>query len=457
LHPNTGNLEPTSATALVQEVSGSPSEQLRVHASGQVLSLQASAAGLRPQSYTTNPWQFQVVASIDAPLVSRPGRDGQAEDKAAVQATHITFRDKYVFVSYGFRGDERLGALDVFELPAAPDVTPRLLTTVFFQDMDANAVTVDRFGKLLVIGNRQPGTWSTSGRPAAMVQLSPKWTDGHWQAEFFKNARGQIEAPTFEMPGWAGNDIVNFGPMAIVSGGNERCYVRPEAPLDTGGISFVTNGTSNPHQTAVGLEVFQSFCNAQAMGISAANGTLATLKGGLKGELSLYQLDTKALSAAEMAKASKLITRIEVGSVGALGGKNRIEIHDGLVWVALGESDVKAFRTDGSSSTPVYNLDTFGAANRNEDWIANGTAISDGLIYAAYGAGGLHIATLPNAAPGCGCDAVQPRDVPSSTPTINLPWNGSLDLGGSANFVEVHNGLIFVATHNGLKVIKRIN
>jgi hypothetical protein len=459
--PTESNTQQATSVASVRELGD---ETARVHESNQVLGLQVGTRGLAAQgtgargigarSYAAQPWQFQVVASIDPPKVQAIG-DTEA---LSVQATHIAFRDNYMFVSYGFRGDKMLGALDVFEL-SDTQAAPRLLTSIAFQDMDANAVTVDRFGKILVIGNRQPGKWSTTGRPASMVQLSPKWNDAQWQAEFFKNAQGQIDAPTFEMPGWSGNDIVNFGPMAIVSGGNESCYVRPDAPLDTGGISFVTNGTSNPHQSKVGLEVFESFCNAQAMGLSARSGAMATLKGGLQGELKIYALNTKALTASEMAKTSTFKTKFEVGPVGTLGGKNRINVHGNLIWVALGESEVKAFRADGSSSVPVYSLDTKDATTRNEDWMANGTTIADGLIYAAYGAGGLHVAQLPAEAASvdCACDAVQAREVTDPAQTINIPWNGWLDLGGSANFVETHGNLIFVADGaDGLKVIKRI-
>jgi hypothetical protein len=450
------NTQQATSAATVRELAD---QTARVHESNQVLGLQVAARGLGTQglgarSYTAQPWQFQVVASIDSPKVQALGET----EALSVQATHIAFRDKYMFVSYGFRGDKMLGALDVFEL-SETQAAPRLLTSIAFQDMDANAVTVDRFGKVLVIGNRQPGKWSGTGRPVAMVQLSPKWNDAQWQAEFFKNAQGQIDAPTFEMPGWSGNDIVNFGPMAIVSAGNESCYVRPDAPLDTGGVSFVTNGTSNPHQSKVGLEVFDAFCNAQAMGLSARSGAMATLKGGLQGELKIYALNTKALTATEMAKTSTFKSKFEVGPVGTLGGKNRIDVHGNLIWVALGESEVKAFRADGSSSVPVYSLDTRDAAGRNEDWMANGTTIADGLIYAAYGAGGLHVAQLPAeaASPDCACDAVQARTVADPPVTINVPWNGWLDLGGSANFVESHGNLIFVANGGGgLKVIKRL-
>ena len=156
---------------------------------------------------------------------------------------------------------------------------------------------------------------------------------------------------------------------------------------------------------------------------------VVSLEASSKGKLHVYSLKDGAIKG-----ASKIL---EIGRVAPEEGRNTVDVAGNLAFVAMGESGVKAFNLKDMSSTAVYTLEP---DSTDPDLLANGVAYSDGLVYTAFGSGGLRVARLPETG-------------------TRLELLGQLGLGdgSSANFVTIAKDLIFVASgKGGLSIARRI-
>jgi hypothetical protein len=68
--------------------------------------------------------------------VEPPALDGQA-----LQATSVTIKDKYAYVSYNIRGEPHIGAIDVIDIRKVE--SPRLVSQAIFRDSDIHSLTFE--------------------------------------------------------------------------------------------------------------------------------------------------------------------------------------------------------------------------------------------------------------------------------------------------------------------------
>jgi hypothetical protein len=156
---------------------------------------------------------------------------------------------------------------------------------------------------------------------------------------------------------------------------------------------------------------------------------VVSLEASAAGKLHVFSLKNGVIKG-----ASKTLN---IGRVAPEEGRNTVDVAGNLAFVAMGESGVKAFNLKDMNSTAVYSLEP---DTSDPDLLANGVAYSDGLIYTAFGSGGLRVARLPETG-------------------TRLELLGQLGLGdgSSANFVTIAKDLIFVASgKGGLSIARRI-
>jgi hypothetical protein len=398
--------------------------------------------GLQSVAALNVQYKFERVAQVTPPTVNG----------FALRANQVQVQGSKVFVSYTREGSDFAGAVDVFDV--SDPTNPVLELRGSFKDMKVNAAVPANGG--IYIGGARNTQNSGLTTPSVLVELKAK-PSGY-------------DARQIAMPGWAGTGLAVVGSNLFFTAGNSACYGQGERVGGTGALAL-------PSLKRVSLE---SHCYAQSVDVSAAGSNdedhdgedddhdddheVETDSGGLKlqsvresesdhddhddddheddgvsrvvsleassnGKLHIYELKDGVIKG-----ASKTLS---IGRVAPEEGRNTVDVAGNLAFVAMGESGVKAFNLKDMNSTAVYSLEP---DTTDPDLLANGVAYSDGLVYTAFGSGGLRVAKLPETG-------------------TRLELLGQLGLGdgSSANFVTVVNDLIFVASgKGGLSIARRV-
>jgi hypothetical protein len=393
--------------------------------------------GIQSVSELNVQYKFEKVAQVLPPTVG--GFD--------LRATQVQVQGSKVYVSYTREGLNFAGALDVFDV--SDPVNPKLELRALLPDTKVNTA-IPANGSIF-LGGARPQKISGLDSPSVLLELKAK--------------NGGYDARQTGMPGWAGTGLVAVGSKLFFTSGNSACYGEGERVGGTGTLEL-------PSLKRVSLE---AHCYAQSVDVSAAGSDededhdghddeVETESGGLKiqssstssgeseheddddheddgvsrvvsleassnGKLRVYELKNGVIKG-----ASKTLS---IGRVAPEEGRNTVDVAGNLAFVAMGESGVKAFNLKDMNSTAVYSLEPDGT---DPDLLANGVAYSDGLVYTAFGSGGLRVARLPETG-------------------TRLELLGQLGLGdgSSANFVTIAKDLIFVASgKGGLSIARRI-
>jgi hypothetical protein len=399
---------------------------------GGTVALQAipGRVGIQAVSELNVQYKFEKVAQVLPPTV------GGFE----LRATQVQVQGSKVYVSYTREGSNFAGALDVFNV--SDPVNPKLELRALLPDTKVNTA-IPANGSIF-LGGARPQKISGLDSPSVLLELKAK--------------DGAFDARQTAMPGWAGTGLVAVGLKLFFTSGNSACYGEGERVGGTGTLEL-------PSLKRVSLE---AHCYAQSVDVSAAGSDedsdhegsddkkVKTESSNLKiqSDDSGHESDDEtgvsrvvSLEASTAGKLHVLLLKngvingasktLSIGRVAPEEGRNTVDVAGNLAFVAMGESGVKAFNLKDMNSTAVYSLEPDGT---DPDLLANGVAYSDGLVYTAFGSGGLRVARLPETG-------------------TRLELLGQLGLGdgSSANFVTIAKDLIFVASgKGGLSIARRI-
>ena len=396
---------------------------------GGTLALQAipGRIGIQSVAELNVQYKFEKVAQVLPPTV------GGFE----LRATQVQVQGSKVYVSYTREGSSFAGALDVFNIN--DPVNPKLELRALLPDTKVNTA-IPANGSIF-LGGARPQKISGLDGPSVLLELKA-------------NASG-YDARQTGLPGWAGTGLVAVGSTLFFTSGNSACY----------GQGDRVGGTGTLELPSLKRVSFEAHCYAQSVDVGAAGGDedhegsdekIGTDSGGLNiqsssesdgdheddgisrvvsleasatGKLRIFSLKNGLIEG-----ASKTLS---IGRVAPEEGRNTVDVAGNLAFVAMGEAGVKAFNLKDMNSTAVYSLEPDGT---DPDLLANGVAYSDGLVYTAFGSGGLRVARLPETG-------------------TRLELLGQLGLGegSSANFVTIAKDLIFVASgKGGLSIARRI-
>jgi hypothetical protein len=373
---------------------------------------------LAARALASDPLSFDLIAEVKPP---------KTKSGTPVRATHVSIEGQYALVSYNREGPQFAGAVDVFNI--SDPLKPRLVSSAVFDDFDVNAITGDASGqRIFLTGARKPSAENGLEYPAVLVELAQ--VSGKLQPKVRQAGLG----------GYSGNDIVRLGPAVFTSSGNSDCV---GTAAKVGGTSVTVAGTISPITLG-------NHCQSQAIAVSAGSSTaspyLVALQGGEQGKLFTYKLQiSKATDAVYLETIKR---EINVGAVTPKDSRNSLTIQGNLAFAALGLGGVKAFDLESNSSNAKYTM-ALENPTADPEVIANSVSVDRGLVYIAYGAGGLRVAKLPTATTDTGSAG-------SSTTTESVPLLAKLEVDGSANFVAVKDDLAFVASGaGGLKIVRR--
>jgi hypothetical protein len=381
-------------------------------------------------------YKFEKVAQVLPPTV------GGFE----LRATQVQVQGSKVYVSYTREGLNFAGALDVFDV--SNPVNPKLELRALLPDTKVNTA-IPANGSIF-LGGARPQKISGLDSPSVLLELKAK--------------NGAYDARQTGMPGWAGTGLVAVGSKLFFTSGNSACYGEGERVGGTGTLEL-------PSMKRVS---FEAHCYAQSVDVSAAGSDededhdghddddkkVKTESGGLKiqslsesehdddddheddGVSRVVSLEASAAGKLHVFSLKNGVIKgasktLSIGRVAPEEGRNTVDVAGNLAFVAMGESGVKAFNLKDMNSTAVYSLEP---DTTDPDLLANGVAYSDGLVYTAFGSGGLRVARLPETG-------------------TRLELLGQLGLGdgSSANFVTIAKDLIFVASgKGGLSIARRI-
>ena len=398
---------------------------------GGTVALQAipGRVGIQSVSELNVQYKFEKLAQVLPPTV------GEFE----LRATQVQVQGSKVYVSYTREGSSFAGALDVFNI--ADPANPKLELRALMPDTKVNAA-IPANGSIF-LGGARPQKISGLDSPSVLLELKAK--------------DGTYDARQTAMPGWAGTGLVAVGSKLFFTSGNSACYGEGERVGGTGVLELpnlkrlsleahcyaqsvdVSAAGSDSDETHEGSDDKKVETSASGLKIQSDNhgdededkgvSRVVSLEASSKGKLRVY-----ALKDGQFKGESKIL---EIGRVAPEEGRNTVDVAGNIAFVAMGEGGIKAFNLKDMNPTAVYSLEP---DSTDPDLLANGVAYSDGLVYTAFGSGGLRVARLPE-----------------SGTQLELLGQLGLGDGSSANFVTIAKDLIFVASgKGGLSIARRI-
>ncbi|MGW8316796.1 MAG: hypothetical protein ACWGNV_14430, partial [Bacteroidales bacterium] len=168
-----------------------------------------------PEIDLTKNYAFKLKAEVDPPVYG----------DHTLQATHVTIKDDYAFVTYNTRGPEWLGGIEIFDVSDLGN--PVIISSAILVNTDVNAVDYAD-GKIYVVG--ATGDFEDKGfvSPAFMEVISLDETMA------FENVETIIDIPSY-----AGTDIkVAAGHIFATSG-------------STGGLTIFDAGNAKAGTTEI--------------------------------------------------------------------------------------------------------------------------------------------------------------------------------------------------------------
>lgn len=313
-----------------------------------------------------------------------------------LQASHIRIVGNHAYIAYNTQGPRYLGGVDIVNI-SNPNV-PVLISNATWDGKDISSIDVESQGS----GNHNR-VWLAGAEENNEDLETPAIVERYELNS--SNQFKHVSEPRryYDLKGYVGTDIKfsdQQGPPTIYATSGTD-----------GGLTILNNGLNLK-------EPFLNLDNARSVDV---NSNYVIAFGGNPGHLYRpnwwYQF---------------------IGGATDPEAKSMVRLSGSLAIVALGEEGVKVF--DLASGTPFSPASSLprpevpeGAINPWE-YVSNAVSVSGNTVYIANGAAGLDIATLNGS---------------------QLVFQGNIDLGASANFVDAGSGYIFVATGlGGLSILK---
>jgi hypothetical protein len=288
-----------------------------------------------PEIDLTKNYAFKLKAEVDPPVY----------ENKTLQATHVTIKDNYAFVTYNTRGPEWLGGIEIFDVSDLKN--PVIISSAILPNTDVSAVDYED-GKIYVVG--ATGDFEAKGfvSPAFMEVISLDATMA------FEKVDTIIDISSF-----AGTDIkVAAGHIFATSG-------------STGGLTVFDAGYAN----AATMEI------SDARSVDANSDRLYVLQG-QEGQVNVF----------ELSDASPAAT-YHVGGANIPESKSEIAVSGEYIFAALNEGGLSILNLDGSikqslpkPATPPGALD--------ENHVTNSVSLNGDLVLIGNGESGIYVGGL---------------------------------------------------------------
>jgi len=288
-----------------------------------------------PEIDLTKNYAFKLKSEVDPPVY----------ENKTLQATHVTIKDNYAYVTYNTRGPEWLGGIEIFDVSDLKN--PVIISSAILPNTDVSAVDYAD-GKIYVVG--ATGDYEDLGfvSPAFMEVISLDATMA------FEKVDTIIEIPSF-----AGTDIkVAAGHIFATSG-------------STGGLTVFDAGFAKVGITEI----------SDARSVDANSDHLYVLKG-QEGQVKVF----------ELSDASPAGT-YHVGGANIPESKSEIAVSDEYIFAALNEGGLSVLNLDGSIKQSLPKPVTpYGALDENH--VTNSVSLNGDLVLIGNGESGIYVGGL---------------------------------------------------------------
>jgi hypothetical protein len=285
-----------------------------------------------PEVNITKNYAFKLKAEVAPP----------EHEGGTLQATHVTIRNDYAFVTYNTKGSEWLGGIEIFDVSDRKN--PTIVSSAVMPNADVNAVDYAN-GKLYVVGATGNYEEMGFGSPAFMEAIT------------VNEDMGIAEVDTIlDLSSYTGTDIRVAGEKIYATSGSE------------GGLSVF-----NTNYTQTGKEKLD---HARAVDINSDK--LYVLQG-QEGRINTFNLEDVTYDAT-----------YNVGGANTPESKSEIAVSDEYIFAALNEGGMVMLNPDGTVKQTIPKPET-PADGIDENHVTNSVSLNNDLVLIGNGASGVHV------------------------------------------------------------------
>jgi len=288
-----------------------------------------------PEIDLTKNYAFKLKAEVDPPVY----------EGDTLQATHVTIKDDYAFVTYNTRGPKWLGGIEVFDVSDLKN--PVIISSAILPNTDVSAIDYSD-GKIYVVG--ATGDYEAKGwvSPAFMEVISLD------AAMAFENVDTIIDISSF-----AGTDIkVAAGQIFATSGS--------AGDLTIFDGDFTQTGT-------------QEIPDARSVD---ANADHLYVLAGQEGRVNVFSLP-----------GASFTETYYLGGATIPESKSEIAVSDAYIFAALNEGGLSILNLDGSMKQSIPKPSTPAGA-LDENHVTNSVSLNGDLVLIGNGESGIHVGGL---------------------------------------------------------------
>jgi len=288
-----------------------------------------------PEIDLTKNYAFKLMAEVDPPVYG----------DNTLQATHVTIKDDYAFVTYNTRGPKWQGGIEIFDVSDLKN--PVIISSAIMVNTDVSAVDYAD-GKIYVVGATGDFEELSFVSPAFMEVISLDATMAFEKVD-----------TVIDISSYAGTDIkVADGHIFATSG-------------STGGLTIF-----DPGYAITGSEEI-----SDARSVDANSDHLYVLQG-QEGRVNVFQLSDAAYA-----------ETYYLGGATIPESKSEIAVTDEYIFAALNEGGLSMLNLDGSvkqtlpkPATPAGALD--------ENHVTNSVSLNGDLVLIGNGESGIYVGGL---------------------------------------------------------------
>ncbi len=298
-------------------------------------SSQFKGTGAFPEIDLTKNYAFKLRAEVDPPVY----------EGNTLQATHVTIKDDYAFVTYNTRGPKWQGGIEIFDVSDIKN--PVIISSAILPNTDVSAVDYAD-GKIYVVG--ATGDFEEKGfvSPAFMEVISLDATMA------FEKVDAIIDISSF-----AGTDIKVAASRIYTTSGS------------TGDLTIFDAAYAKAGKEEI----------SDARSVDANKDYLYVLQG-QEGRVNVFNL----------ADASYIET-YNVGGASIPESKSEIAVSDEYIFAALNEGGLSILNLDGSLKQSIPKPETPSGA-LDENHVTNSVSLNGDLVLIGNGESGIYVGGL---------------------------------------------------------------
>ena len=285
-----------------------------------------------PEVDITKNYAFKLKAEVAPP----------EHEGSKLQATHVTIKDDYAFVTYNTKGSEWLGGIEIFDVSDRKN--PSIVSSAVMPNADVNAVDYAN-GKLYVVGATGDYQEMGFGSPAFMEAIS------------LNEDMGIADVDTIlDLSSYAGTDVRVAGEKIYATSGSE------------GGLSVF-----NTDYTQTGTKELD-----HARAVDTNSDKLYVLQG-QEGRINTFILEDATHDAT-----------YDVGGANTPESKSEIAVSDEYIFAALNEGGMVMLNPDGTVKQTIPKPET-PDDGIDKNHVTNSVSLNNDLVLIGNGASGVHV------------------------------------------------------------------